>query len=452
MSEKNNYNRIDSNIPTGKNNFVDIKVKNKEKKEIENSRMILFNYYKNPSILRIDNKSEFNYKGIPNTYGYINNQYDYLNENQSNDNLYGENTYDLYEKYGKYKTFLDESNEIVYYNDKKLYNYRKNELVQNFEYNNVGFANIGNTCYMNTFLQILLHTPNFLKNLRKYKSNNSRNSLVYNLLYLSQYPYNTDYLYTIKEIMKEIKPEYGAFIPGDSQVFAIDFLDKLIYEIKGNDYSEDSFESKNDDIKMSKIDKYTLFIKDINENKNIFENIFQFCEITKGSGNNKYFFSVSLNIELTFPKNKNNSISLTELLNEKYQANENFMGNYVLHNNKVKISKIADLPQVLIISFARSVSGRSIIKASVSFSEILDVESYIDPELKKFNNISCTKYILYAVNERYGQTKSQGHYVCYIKIKNSSWYRFSDLYVSPSKPDLKSDDVYGLYYIRKDCI
>ena len=103
-------------------------------------------------------------------------------------------------------------------------------------------------------------------------------------------------------------------------------------------------------------------------------------------------------------------------------------------------------------SFGMKLNIFCIFKASVSFSEVLDVESYIDPELKKFNNIFCSKYILYAVNERYGQTKSQGHYVCYIKIKNASWYRFSDLYVYPSKPVLKSDDVYGLYYIRKDCI
>jgi len=304
---------------------------------------------------------------------------------------------------------------------------------------------------MNAFLQILLHTPNFLKNLRKYKSNNP-GTLLYNLLYLSLYPYNTDYLYKIKEIMKEIKSEYGAFIPGDSQVFAIDFLDKLIYEIKGKDYSDDSFDSNNDDNKISKIEKYALFIKDINKNKNIFEKIFQFCEVTKGSDNNKFFFSVNLNIDLTFPKNKNAYISLAELLNEKYQVNGNINGNYGLDNNRVKTSKIADLPQVLIISFARSVSGKNIIKATVSFPEILEVDSYIDPELKKYNNISCTKYILYAVNERYGQSKSQGHYVCYIKIKNANWYRFSDYYVHPSKPDLKSDDVYGLYYIRKDCI
>lgn len=45
------------------------------------------------------------------------------------------------------------------------FNKIKNE--NDFEYKTVGFPNIGNSCYMNSFLQILLHCPNFLKELKK---------------------------------------------------------------------------------------------------------------------------------------------------------------------------------------------------------------------------------------------------------------------------------------------
>lgn len=38
-----------------------------------------------------------------------------------------------------------------------------------------GFDNIGNTCYMNSFLQILFHTPNFLIELKKIKKKAIRN-------------------------------------------------------------------------------------------------------------------------------------------------------------------------------------------------------------------------------------------------------------------------------------
>lgn len=106
--------------------------------------------------------------------------------------------------------------------------------------------------------------------------------------------------------------------------------------------------------------------------------------------------------------------------------------------------------QILIITFDRGVIGKRVIKSYISFSGNLDISPYIDLELKKYNNIKCTEYILYGINERFGQLKSQGHYISYIKIKNLYWHRFSDFYVIKSDPSFKSQDVFGLYYVRKD--
>jgi hypothetical protein len=197
---KKKKNNINSQIGSKKNNLAHISDKNKEKKEIDNHRMILFTYYKNPYILQIDDKNQLNYKGSPKMFDYTNNQHNFINESHSKEEIHEDNINDLYNKFGKYKIYLDESKERIYYTDKSLYNYRKNEYVQNFEYNSVGFANIGNTCYMNAFLQILLHTPNFLKKLRIYNPKDfGGDTLLNNLLYLSQYPYNTNYLYNIKK-------------------------------------------------------------------------------------------------------------------------------------------------------------------------------------------------------------------------------------------------------------
>ena len=47
---------------------------------------------------------------------------------------------------------------------------------------------------MNAFLQILLHTPNFLKNLYEYNYKNfDEETLIYNLVFLSKYPLKSDY-------------------------------------------------------------------------------------------------------------------------------------------------------------------------------------------------------------------------------------------------------------------
>ena len=58
----------------------------------------------------------------------------------------------------------NEENEIQLFN---IHKENINYFCENFELEKIGFYNIGNSCYMNSFLQILLHIPNFLVNLRK---------------------------------------------------------------------------------------------------------------------------------------------------------------------------------------------------------------------------------------------------------------------------------------------
>ena len=150
---------------------------------------------------------------------------------------------ELYQTFGKYKTFKDNDGKTVFYNDPDLYQGKQKVEIANFPELTIGFPNIGNSCYMNAFLQILLHTPNFLTNLHKYGTENYNDeSLIYNLIYLSNYPYNSFYLKNIKKIMGEVNSKYAYLTPGDSQSFAIDLIDTLISECKDEDPNEDSLE------------------------------------------------------------------------------------------------------------------------------------------------------------------------------------------------------------------
>ena len=106
-------------------------------------------------------------------------------------------------------------------------------------------------------------------------------------------------------------------------------------------------------------------------------------------------------MELNFPPNNERKSSLINLQNNKY-------------NDK---NKIADLPEILIISFNRGIIGKTVIKTNVS----LDMEQFID---KSLNNSKSLKYVLYGINERFGQSKNQGHYICLIKVNNVKWYAF----------------------------
>ena len=80
-------------------------------------------------------------------------------------------------------------------------------------------------------------------------------------------------------------------------------------------------------------------------------------------------------MELDFLPNNERNTSLINLLNNKYK-------------NK---NKIADLPEILIISFNRGITGKKVIKTNVSFNQELDMKPYID---KFLNDWKSLKYVL----------------------------------------------------------
>jgi hypothetical protein len=269
-----------------------------------------------------------------------------------------------------------------------------------------------------------------------------KNSLIYNIVCLSKYPYNTNYLMGIKSIMGEIDQKYKTLIPSDSQHFAIDFLTKLILECRNDNLSSDSDESIYDK-NLSKKESYKNFCTNYHDGKDIIEKLFEFVEIKKSkASNHSYHFSINFQIELCFPKQHIDKIDVTTLIKNKYSLLEDV-------KKDVK-PKLADLPEILIITFVRGIEGKDLIKTKVSFKEVLILDNYLDLELAK--NFKNKTYRLYGINERYGQFKSQGHYFCYIKMNNKTWYRFSDLNVYKCSPDFISADVFGLYYVRDDCI
>ena len=105
---------------------------------------------------------------------------------------------ECYNKFRNYSNKLYKQNNTIYYNDTNLY--EKNKY-KKYEPNSIfGLPNLGNSCYMNSFIQILLHSPNFIEILNENKDSNE-NTLIYNLKKLSTYPNNNVYLKNIQKIM-----------------------------------------------------------------------------------------------------------------------------------------------------------------------------------------------------------------------------------------------------------
>ena len=312
-----------------------------------------------------------------------------------------------------------------------------------------GFINNSNNCYINSFLQILLHTPNFLRYLNEYNDNdyNENNTLIFNLKGLSLATNDGKiklYINNIKEIMGEVKKTYNSQEQGDSQYFGIDLIDKLISEVKHEKSFDSCISAANMDLNISKQTKYEIFKNEYNNKHDYIERLFQFIEVKKGLNDNLDFYSIQLHIELIFPNNikNNDEIDLIKLLNLKYDNN----------------LKIADLPEIFIITFDRGIHGKKLIKTNVKYPLNLDFKEYIDKE--DYIEIGETKYILYALNERSGLYKNQGHYTCKIKIYKKEGqtikekcYTFSDnnVWISGSHNFSNICDICGLYYIRVDC-
>ena len=319
-----------------------------------------------------------------------------------------------------------------------------------------GFYNIGNSCYINSFLQILFHIPNFINNLKKeYEKSCSKSALIKNLIDLSE-TNNIKYLYPIQYYMKNISPDYRYFHQGDSQNFGLDLINEIIKNVKREEnYFED--DSEDNSLKTNyknKIMEYRNYINKYQKNENSIEKMFILNESLAISQkyNNIFRFATSLDIELVFPKLKKNIYNLRELLYFKYNNNMNYTKNKDSNDNKyLKIGRrICKIPIVLIITISRSFIGKEINCSSLEFPEELDLSEFMDYDLVKKNQ--NFKYTLFSINEKIGDNKEFGHYICKIR-KKDKWYIFNDskvngVFVGVDRK-LFSKNVVGLFYIKK---
>lgn len=235
----------------------------------------------------------------------------------------------------------------------------------------IGFDNIGHSCYMNSFLQILFHTPKFLKELKEIYNNNKSNEtidllLIKTLIDLSMNPKDNKKLKSIKKIMSTIDESYGNYIQNDSQEFGISLINKIITDLKPESPSSDDEEEVEDSInnhivnnkinKEYKIQKFNNYINRYypKDKEIIFEKMFQFHEseikkFDKLKDKNKinsndselgeiknFNFETFINIELIIPDNiKKKKYELFDLLKLKYIPEFILTNDESLSDNKI---------------------------------------------------------------------------------------------------------------------
>lgn len=340
-----------------------------------------------------------------------------------------------------------------YYNH---YCYSFNEKIENFEDSTIGFENLGNTCYMNSFLQIIFHCPGFLKALKKDCGHlfDYEPCLIKSLIELSENPRNIICLKEIKKYMSDDFSEYGSNRQNDSQEFGKDLINKIIKNIGGG-YEDSSSEGESECeakkiTNKEKIEKYNSYLSNLRHDEKILvEDLFQIIESEEKISNRgaRLFFNTSLYIDLFFPKKNKYFFELEDLFDFIYQDNNESNENKGNINGIEVKRKICHLPKILIINIERAYYGYELINSKLHIPKILNIQKYTDKDL--IEKIESTNYELFAINEKAGYSKSYGHYYCYIYLKNK-WHLFDDSLVGLSSPNFYSEKVVGLFYIQKN--
>ena len=384
---------------------------------------------------------------LPNNYSYsygLSSQLSYNKKNLSNSVF---TTYDdINDKY-----YGTKNKKKLYDNDSYTNNNRElNYIIASTN----GLTNLGNTCFMNTCLQILIHSEDFIQRLLTKSS------------CLSKYTPITSKFYNLcKEMLKpqssinpiEFKQKFGSkhslfrgYGQNDTQEFCRILLEDMNIELnevrhkapykelvtKGKSKIEcdqefdELFRSRESSIVIDSF--YGQII-----------NIFT-CNYCKYRS---YSFQKVLDLPLLLGNN-----DLYDLLDDYFKEESIYFETKCEKCNKRKIrhtkeTKISRPPNILILSFQR-INWRTQRKnnCKVNFYEELNIQKYIDEECGHGNEY---KYTLYGIGNHSG-TINFGHYYAYIKLNNKAWYEFNDSMVSKiGYIDLNSSNAYTLFYKKK---
>ena len=334
-----------------------------------------------------------------------------------------------------------------------------------------GLGNLGNTCFINSCMQIISHTYelNLFLDQETFKTKLNRKSdsaLLIEWDNLRKIMWNDNCIISpgkfIKTIQKVAQVKGLEMFTGYSQndlpeflLFLIDcFHTSLSREIKMTISGKPENETDKIAIQCFEMIK-NMYSKEYSEVWNLFYAV-HVSEITNLDTNEKikttpepYFM-----IDLPIPEN-NKSPSLIDCFN-LYVEGETLTGDNKWFNEETKErinirKKILfwSLPNILVIDFKRFNAQFQKNQILIDFPfDNLDLSEYVIGYKK-----DSYKYELYGVCNHSGGVMG-GHYTAYVKNANGKWYHFNDTSVSEVglQESIISPKAYVLFYRKKPTI
>lgn len=330
-----------------------------------------------------------------------------------------------------------------------------------------GLANMGNTCYLNSCMQVLSHTEplnNFLKTNYTNKINRVPDSILLiewnklrNLMWSENCTIAPNGFFSAIRKISSIKGNhlFTGFDQNDVSEFLLFMIDSFHNALKREVDIEIYGNAKNStDVLAMKC--YTMlkemYTKEYSEMIDIFFGISvsQIKSVKTG-----YILSCRPEpfsvLSLPIPTNKHN-ITLFDCLDEYCKSERLEDENAYLNENTNEKEDVDrgvlfwSLPQILIIDIKRyNFAGKKL-------NNVIDIPLENASFSKYINGYNRSSYIydLYGICNHSGGTLG-GHYTSYVKAKNSKWYEFNDTMVRELSPDnLISNKSYCFFYRKKN--